>query len=220
MTRQLLTLAGASAIYGFSIGTVHSLVFALRNLIKFPLLLLVTALVCSLAYALAARALCPSLSFRAVLRAVLAIFTDTSVLLAALAPVMLFLAFALERADESGLHDYPLFLAINVLAIAGCGSLALYRRTRAIAAQHKLSGRRASTITAAWMFLSLLVGSQWSWYLRPFCGVANVSAPFMLGTEPDFRGATNFYQAVYQIFAAPAPSSQSTQPNGPAHSQN
>ncbi|MFT5357956.1 MAG: hypothetical protein ACI9KE_005193, partial [Polyangiales bacterium] len=51
MKRQLLTLAGASAIYGFSIGAVHSLVFALRNLIKFPLLLLVTAIVCCLAYA-------------------------------------------------------------------------------------------------------------------------------------------------------------------------
>ncbi|MFT5355380.1 MAG: hypothetical protein ACI9KE_002599, partial [Polyangiales bacterium] len=138
---------------------------------------------------------------------VLAIFTDTSVLLAAVAPVMLFLAFTLERADESGLNDYPLFLAINVLAIAACGSLALYRRTRAIAARHKLSAQRASTITAAWMLLSLLVGSQWSWYLRPFCGVATVNAPFMLGAEPDFRGATNFYQAVYQIFAAPRASS-------------
>jgi hypothetical protein len=51
------------------------------------------------------------------------------------------------------------------------------------------------------------VGSQWSWYLRPFCGVATVNAPFMLGAEPDFRGATNFYQAVYQIFAAPRASS-------------
>lgn len=205
MIRQLLTLTGASAIYGFSIGAVHSLVFALRNLIKFPLLLLVTAIVCSLAYTLAARALCPSLGFRVVLRAVLAIFADTSVLLAAVAPVMLFLALTLERADERGLHDYPLYLAINVFAIAGCGSLALFRRTRALAAQHELSGPRASLITAAWMLLSLLVGSQWSWYLRPFCGVATVSAPFMLGAEPDFRGATNFYQAVYQIFAAPRP---------------
>lgn len=204
MTRRLLTLVGASAIYGFSIGTVHSLVFALRNLIKFPLLLLVTAVVCCLAYTLAARALCQDLGFRAVLRAVLTIFTDTSVLLAGVAPVMLFLAFALKRADESGLHDYPLFLALNVLAIAACGSLALFRRTRAIAAQHTLSGPRASAITATWMLLSLLVGSQWSWYLRPFCGVATVNAPFMLGAEPDFRGATNFYQAVYQIFAAPA----------------
>lgn len=205
MNRQLLTLMGASAIYGFSMGAVHSLVFALRNLIKFPLLLVVTALVCSLAYTLAARALCPSLRFRAVLRAVLCIFSDTSVLLAALAPVMLFLALVLDRADESGLHDYPLYLAINVLALAACGSLALYRRTRAIAAHHELSGARASTITAVWMLLSLLVGSQWSWYLRPFCGVATVDAPFVLGAEPDFRGATNFYQAVYQIVVAPEP---------------
>ncbi len=199
MRRQVLTLAGASAIYGFSIGAVHSLVFALRNLIKFPLLLLVTAAVCAIGYSIVARALCRSLGFHVVLRAVLAIFSDTSVLLAAVAPVMLFLALALERADESGLRDYPLFLAINVVAIASCGSLALVRRTRALAAQHELTGARASAITAAWMLMSLLVGSQWSWYLRPFCGVATVNAPFMLGDEPDFRGATNFYQAVYQV---------------------
>ncbi|MEM6959883.1 MAG: hypothetical protein AAF645_29645, partial [Myxococcota bacterium] len=201
--RTLLTLVGASAMYGFSIGAVHSVRFALRNLIKFPLLLLVTACVCWVAYVLAARALCPDLRSSAVLVSVLRIFADTSRLLAGLAPVMLFLAVVLERADDGGLNDYPVFLALNVLIIAGCGALALLRRTRAIAARHRLSASRAGAITTTWMLLSLLVGSQWSWYLRPFCGVATVDAPFMLGAEPDFRGATNFYQAVYQVFDPP-----------------
>lgn len=205
MSRRLLTLVGASAAYGFSIGAVHSLAFALRNLIKFPLLVLVTAGVCCLAYYLAARALTSALDFRAVQGAVLEIFADTALLLASLSPAMLFLACTLERADERGLHDYPLFLTLNVLAIAGCGSFALVRRTRRLALGHGLSTRRAGAITVVWMSLSLLVGSQWSWYLRPFCGVAHVDAPFVLGTEPDFRGATNFYQAVYQVLVPPTP---------------
>ena len=203
MTRTFVRLVVASAIYGFSIGAMHSLEFALRNLIKFPLLLLVTSLVCSLANALTARALCPSLGFRVVSRSVLSIFADTSVLLASVAPAMLFLALVLERPDEAGLNDYPIFLAINVVTIAGCGSLALLRRTRALAARYRITSSRAATITAAWMLVCLLVGSQWSWYLRPFCGVATVDAPFMLGSEPDFRGATNFYQALYQLFDPP-----------------
>jgi hypothetical protein len=37
--------------------------------------------------------------------------------------------------------------------------------------------------------------------MRPFCGV--VGAPFMLGSQPDFRGATSFYEAVYHVFVPP-----------------
>jgi hypothetical protein len=66
-----------------------------------------------------------------------------------------------------------------------------------------LSVRRSTIIIGAWLALSLLVGSQWAWYLRPFCGVATIDAPFFLGTEPDFQGATDFFQAVYYLFDPP-----------------
>jgi hypothetical protein len=39
--------------------------------------------------------------------------------------------------------------------------------------------------------------------MRPFCGVRTVDAPFMLGAQPDFRGATSFYEAVYHVFSPP-----------------
>ena len=56
-------LVGAAAVYGFSIGIGHSLLYACRNLVKFPLLILVTATVCALACFLCARLVTPVLSF-------------------------------------------------------------------------------------------------------------------------------------------------------------
>ena len=42
MRRDIATLLLASALYGFSIGCVHSTRFGLHNIIKFPLLFLIT----------------------------------------------------------------------------------------------------------------------------------------------------------------------------------
>jgi hypothetical protein len=201
--KALLTLVACSAGYGFAIGSVHSLRFALRNLIKFPLLLLGTALVCGLANFLAVRALTRQLDFVAVQARVLEVGRDASLLLASLAPAMWFLAHALERADGRGLRDYPVFLALNVLAVAASGTLAVRRQVVLLEQRDGLPRGHGLSILAAWIALTLLVGAQWSWYLRPFCGVATVDAPFVLGTAPDFRGATSFYEALYHLVRPP-----------------
>lgn len=205
MARVLLALIAASAIYGFSIGAVHSLLFALRNLLKFPALLLTTAAVCALAYWVVARAITPRLEFCDVQRLGLETFRDLSVLLASLAPACIFLACTVEQPDEMGLNEYPLFLGLNVLFVAVAGTCALIRQARRILSRKGVSLRRSVVITIAWLLLSLLVGSQCAWFLRPFCGVSSLQeqTPFILGTEPDFRGATSFFQAVYQIFDPP-----------------
>jgi hypothetical protein len=192
--RALIASLGASA-YGFAIGSVHSTKFAMRNLVKMPLLLGVTAGVCSLAYYVCARAMTRNLDFRAVQREAFSVFADSAILLGSLAPPMFFLAHAIERPDERGLHEYELFLVTNVVVIAASGALALARRVTALEAATGLGRARSSVLLGAWMALSLLVGSQWSWYLRPFCGVATVDAPFILGTEPDFRGDRSFFEA-------------------------
>jgi hypothetical protein len=36
--------------------------------------------------------------------------------------------------------------------------------------------------------------------------VAYVDAPFMLGSEPDFRGATSFYEALFHLIEPPGSS--------------
>lgn len=202
--RAGVALVLGSASYGFAIGWVHSPVFALRNLVKLPLLLVVTGAVCSLAFYLSARAFAPSLGFFAIVRTAVGMYCHTAMLLGALAPPMLFLSSVLERPDARGLNEYVWFLGANVVAIAVCGSTTLAVESRRLFEEHGLTRSQTTVLVAAWLFLSLLVGAQWSWYLRPFCGVATVDAPFVLGTEPDFRGATSFYEAVYHLIDPPS----------------
>lgn len=204
--KTLLTLVGCAALYGFSVGCAHSLEFGLHNLFKFPLLLVVTASVCAVAYHLVANFAGATLRFHEVQELSFALFRDASVILASLAPVGIFLSSSIELPSARGLGEYPMFLFINVLLIAVSGCLALWRQTRGLMAKAHLSRARGSAVVAGWLALSLLVGSQAAWFFRPFFGVATIRSedtPFFLGSNPDFRGATNFYEAVWQIFSPP-----------------
>ncbi|MGC4114058.1 MAG: hypothetical protein QM765_05250 [Myxococcales bacterium] len=205
--RVVKRLAGAavlaSAAYGFSAGSVHSLKFALRNLVKFPLLLVLTCLVCSIAWFVCAQFVSRSFGFAEVQRLAARIFHDLAVLLASLSPACLLLALTLERPDANGLNEYPLFLGLNVLFIAVSGALALVRQAREVLERHALGVHRSLLVVGSWLALSLLVGGQAAWYLRPFYGVATVDAPFFLGTRPDHRGATSFYEAVWHVVQPP-----------------
>lgn len=204
--KKLSTLIACAALYGFSVGCAHSLEFGLHNLVKFPLLLVVTAAVCGLAYHLVASFAGATLRFHEVQELSFALFREASVILASLAPVGLFLSKTIELPSAGGLGEYPLFLFVNVLLIAVSGCLALWRQTRGLMAKANLSRARGSAVVAGWLALSLLVGSQAAWFFRPFFGVATIRAedtPFFLGANPDFRGATNFYEAVWQIFCPP-----------------
>jgi hypothetical protein len=66
---------------------------------------------------------------------------------------------------------------------------------------------RRLTTAGAWLALSLFVGGQAAWFLRPFFGVASIAGKetrFFLGAAPDYNGSTNFYEAVYHLII-PAP---------------
>lgn len=202
----LAELTAAAALYGFCAGCAHSLDFGLRNLVKAPLLMLVTSAVCAIAYHVVAGFFGARLSFRAVQRLSLSLFRDASLLLASFAPAALFLSLTIRLPDAHGLNAYPLFLVANVAVIALCGSIALVRQARRVVATTQLSRARGRALVGAWLALSLFVGSQAAWFLRPFFGVATIPAaqtPFFLGSAPDFRGATSFYEALSHVAAPP-----------------
>ena len=205
--RSVTILVAASAFYGFCAGFVHSPLFAARNLLKFPVLIIVTAAICALGYFLVARFFGAALPFAEVQRMVIRLFRDTVVLLASLGPVIVLLAWTMARPGPRTLGEYPMVLGINVTFIAICGSMAVVRQARALLGDLSLSVRRSALVLVGWLALSLLVGGQWAWYLRPFYGVASVNGgktPFCLGTRPDIRGATSFYEAVYHLANPPA----------------
>lgn len=207
MKRSLATLVLASAAYGFTIGASNSWLYAVRNLLKFPLLILATAAICSLAYFVLARFLGTPLSFVRTQRLVLAIFRDASVLLASLGPVVLFLGLTMLRPSRTGLNDYPLFQGLNVAWIALCGCLAVRRQASMLLREHALGPALRHGLVAGWMLLSLFAGGQCAWYMRPFFGVdppGPAGVPLFAGTRPDFRGARSIYEAVYNLVALPS----------------
>jgi hypothetical protein len=206
MIRLVLSTWIAAAIYGFSLGWAHSDLYALRNLAKMPLLLFATATITAPSAWLVARAAGASLSFLGVQRATWTLYRDAAVLLASMAPVVFFVACDLRANATGPLGGYDAFLATNIGLVAVCGSLALARQARNLFETFHESPVRARAIVAMWLALSLLVGGQAAFYIRPFFGFPATRGghpPFMLGSTPDLRGATNFFEAVLQTIERP-----------------
>ena len=68
-----------------------------------------------------------------------------------------------------------------------------------------------------WLALSLAVGGQAAWTLRPFFGVRSIPGAetrFFLGASPDYRGSTNFYEAVRDAITPPAIDNPTTPSTG------
>jgi hypothetical protein len=203
----LVRLVVAPAAYGFSVGAVRSWRFALLDLVKFPLLFAISIVVCAASYFLVARLVAPSLTLGDVRRLVIEVYAGVAVLLASLGSVCLFFALTIAPPTSTeNLGEYPWFLGLNVLLIAVFGSLAVVRQASRLLRDHGLSRTRMAVTVAGWLTLSLLVGGQCAWYLRPFFGNRAVpdDGSFCLGTRPDFRGAESFYEAVYHLAAPPS----------------
>jgi hypothetical protein len=204
--RTFAVLIAAAAAYGFSLGAAHDLVYATRNLVKLPLLLLTTAVICAPGYWVVARSLGAPLRFVGTQTLSLRLFRDLALLLASLVPANGFIAAVLAASDDGRLGEYDLFLGLNVLFVATCGTLALVRQGRELLVATCIPRRRAVTVILAWLLLSLGVGGQAAFVMRPLFGLPasrGQMPPWFLGTTPDVRGATNFYEMVLQVMRRP-----------------
>lgn len=201
LARSMLLLVSGAAAYGFAAGSGHDLLYAGRDAVKFPLLLLVTAAICAASFQVVALTFQLRLSWLATQRLAFALFRDAALLLASLAPIVLFLALVLRTSDDGARGEYDFFLAANMTAIALAGTLALLRQVRTLRSSGALPPRRALAISGCWLLLALLVGGQAAFWMRPFYGypaTRGVRPPWFLGREPDLRGATNFFEALDQ----------------------
>jgi hypothetical protein len=201
MIRAVAVMLGGSALYGFSIGAGHSWLYAGRNLIKFPLLIVGTTSLCAFSYFVVARFLGIRLGFVQVQRAVLAIFRDTSMLLAALTPASLFLALTMEPSRPYDISGEAAFQVFSMACIAGCGGLAIHRQARTLMHGHGLRRAHCNLLLASWLLLSLFAGGQCAWMMRPFYGIRgrDLSPVFFRGSAPNQPGAQSFYEAVYDL---------------------
>jgi hypothetical protein len=206
MIRSVLAAWLALALYGFSLGLAHSELYAARNLLKFPLLVTVTAVVCSASWWILARAFAAPLSFTNVQRTVWVMFRDLGFLLASLSPVVMFFAIAARATDDGRLGEYDRFLALNIVCIAVCGVIALAKGVHTMFTSHEVTRTRAALLVAGWLAVAAVVGGQAAFFMRPFFGFPATrggNPPLFLGAAPDLRGATNFFEAVKQTIERP-----------------
>lgn len=193
----LAVIVAGSGAYGATIGLGRAPLQAAFTAVKFPLLILLTTAGTALLNGMLAQLLGLGISFRQSALAIATGFAVTSAVLAALAPVTLYLwwstpAFASEQALVA--HNATLVVHVGLVALAGAiGNLTIYRLMSAISG----SAARAARILAAWLAVNLFLGSQLSWIMRPFVGSPALPVEFFRADA--LRG--NFYEATWRAAA-------------------
>ena len=189
-------IAGTAA-FGWALGAWRDPLQGLYTAIKFPLIVLLTALGNGLLNGMLAPLLGTNISFRQSLLAVLMSFTIAATVLGACAPLIYFViwnapAFSPQAQGAMQLMHNLIFLAlVAAMAVAGlAGNVRLYELLR------QLSGSEgpARRTLFAWLAGNLLLGSQLAWILRPFVGSPSLPVEF-LRPNP-FEG--NFFESTFR----------------------
>lgn len=179
------TVLIAAALYGASLGCWQAPRQAVYAAAKFPLLIFATVFGNALLNGMLAQVLGLPVTLRQSLLAILMSFVIATLMLAAFAPVALFLAYSVPATDKG----YSVVLLAHVAVIAYAGVAANVRLLRVL---NLLSGcrQRARRILLAWLAGNLLVGTQVSWIISPFIG--DPAKPVMLIQEHPLE--RNFFE--------------------------
>lgn len=196
--RWIWTCAGvfglSCAVYGATFGLWRSEAQALATAIKFPLVVLLTCVGNTLLNGSLALVLGAGMSFRQSGIAILMSFTIMGLILAAFAPVMVFLCWnvpSIHSAQAATGQHVTLLAHVILIAFAGIvGNRRLWQLLRHFTG----AARRANVVLVAWLGGNLLLGSQISWILRPWIG--RTGSPVHFFSPEPFRG--NFFEAVWQ----------------------
>lgn len=194
IVRSLIVITLGSAAYGTAIGWWRDPVQAGYTAVKFPLIVMLTALGNALLNGMLASLLGLSIGFRQSLLAILLSFTLAAVILGAFSPLVFFLVLntpPISGGRSAAFSAHSIILLTNVAVIALAGILANVRLYRLLL---QLSGERAVArrILVAWLGGNLLLGSQLSWLLRPFVGSPQLPVEFFRADA--MQG--NFFEAV------------------------
>ena len=192
----LLLIGIGAGAYGAAMGAWRSPLQAGFNLIKFPLLLLATALGNALLNGMLAPLLGLNVRFRQSLMLVLMSFALASVILGAFAPLVAFIIWntpPLSATRSVPWATYNFVQLVQVTAIA-CAGVAANVRLRQLL--EGLAGDRkvAQKVLFAWLAGNLFLGSQLCWILRPFIGSPTLPVEFLRPTA--FHGS--FYETVFR----------------------
>src|SRR5947209_1961230 len=159
-------LAGAG-LYGAAMGAWRAPQQGLFVAIKFPLIMLLTAVGNALLNAILAPLLGLNLSLRQSLLAILMSFTIAAAILGSFSPVAAFVvwnapAMALNARLSGGTYSFIQLMHVAVIAFAG-----ITANLRLVVVLGEMSGDRAIArrVLLAWLAGNLFLGSQLSWIL-------------------------------------------------------
>ena len=184
-----------TAAFGGAVGVWRDPVQGLYTAIKFPLIILITALGNGLLNGMLAPLLGTHISFRQSLLAVFMSFTIAAAVLGACSPLMYFIVWNAPpfatRTDPATMtmHSFIFVALVAAMAAAGiAGNVRLLQLLRNISG----NGTAARRTLFAWLAGNLLLGSQLAWILRPFVGAPHLPVEFLRATA--FEG--NFFESL------------------------
>ena len=167
-----------SALYGAVFGMWRSPIQAIYSAFKMPVLIFSVTGVSIMINTMIAQALGSGLTFRIVGTCMLLSFAVTSILLAAMSPVMLFFSLQCPEPGSPGdLLAYRVLLPAHTMVVGFCGFLGnvkLHRFLRRLIDPPRLGNR----VLMAWILVSGLAGCELSWVISPFLARPDLPIPF------------------------------------------
>ncbi len=183
-----------AGLYGAAMGCWRAPLAALYVALKFPLIILATALGNALLNAMLAPLLGLNISLRQSFLAILLSFTIVAAILGAFSPLAAFLVWnappmTTDPSQSVGTYSFIQLTHVIVIAFAGiAGNLRLAQLLRDLSGSAAIARR----VLLAWLAGNLFLGSQLTWILRPFIGSPALPVEFLRATA--FQG--NFYETV------------------------
>jgi hypothetical protein len=190
-------LVGAGA-YGAAMGYWRAPLQALLVAIKFPLIIILTAVGNALLNAMLAPLLGLNISFRQSFLAILMSFTIASAILGSFSPLTAFLVWnappmVSDFQLSGGTYSFIKMTHVAIIAFAGIvANLRLVQLLRELSRSAVIARR----VLLTWLAGNLFLGSQLCWILRPFIGLPSLPVEFLRASA--FRG--NFYENVFHTF--------------------
>lgn len=192
---QIGVIVLGAGLYGAAVGWWRDPRQALYTAIKFPLIILLTAVGNALLNGMLAPLLGLNIRFRQSFLAILMSFSIAGAIMGSFAPLVAFVVWnspplTPDAWASTGPYSFILFTFVVVTAFAGIAA-----NFRLLQLLRRLGGRGAVAfrVLFAWLVGNLFVGTQLSWILRPFIGSPGLPVEFLRANA--FKG--NFYEAVF-----------------------
>jgi hypothetical protein len=185
-----------AGLYGAAMGWWRAPLAALFVAIKFPLIILMTAVGNALLNAMLAPLLGLNISLRQSFLTILMSFTIVAAILGAFSPLVAFMVWNAppmtpNPTQSTGTYSFIQVTHVAIIAFAGiAGNIRLVQLLRELSGNPAVARR----VLIAWLAVNLFLGSQLCWILRPFIGSPGLPVEFLRAEA--FRG--NFYETVFR----------------------